>query len=91
MIATLGVRHLEIERHTAQECRLAPFLEVAGHVEREPIGAGDEGAVKQISDPAVGICLARTPRIGALRSFEAPQRHGDAGRGFTARGIEDVR
>ena len=91
MIAALRVRHLEIERHAAQECRLAPLLEVTGHIERQPIRAGDEWGVQQVADAAVRIGLARALRVGALASLEAPERDGDPGGGFATRGIEDVR
>ena len=92
MIAAPGVRDLEIERHAAQKGRLIAFLlEVRTDVERQPIHAGDEWGVQQIADAPVRVGLARALRLGALASLETPQRHGDAGGGFAARGIEDVR
>src|SRR5882762_1673445 len=93
VIAALRVRHLEIEGHAAQKRLLAPFLEIAGHVERQPIRARHQWGVEQVADAAVRIGLARALGIGALGggSLEAPQRHGDAGGGLATRGIEDVR
>ena len=91
MIAARRVCHLEIERHPPQECCLAPLLEVAPDVERQPIHPGGEWAPQQIADPAVRIGLARALRFGALTSFKAPQRDGDAGGGFATGRIEDVR
>ncbi len=92
MVTALRVRDREIEGHAAQEFRpLALLLEVGTDIERQAIDAGNEWTVQQIADPAVRVGFARALGIGPLASFEAPQRHGDAGGGLAARGIEDVR